>query len=136
MSQTPPGRIALPPPLTTADFSSAVLTDDSPAPSPSYPFSPASSSAPYPTGSVPLPKHRRSSYRPSFSTVGRSRSRRASRASRFGVPIDDDDLFEEDAQPKLPTLVPGIRPAYSTPLPTLPMVVLCIVRPRPRPRLY
>lgn len=28
---------------------------------------------------------------------------------------------------KLPTLVPGIRPAYSTPLPALPMVVLCIV---------
>jgi hypothetical protein len=34
---------------------------------------------------------------------------------------------EDDMAQKLPTLVPGIRPAYSTPLPTLPMVVLCIV---------
>lgn len=34
----------------------------------------------------------------------------------------------DDGQgPKIPTLVPGIRPAYSTPLPVLPMVVLCIV---------
>jgi hypothetical protein len=39
-----------------------------------------------------------------------------------------DDMLDEDLQqPKLPTLVPGIRPAYSTPLPVLPMVVLCIV---------
>jgi len=33
----------------------------------------------------------------------------------------------DDEGPKLPTLVPGIRPAYSTPLPMLPMIVLCIV---------
>lgn len=50
-------------------------------------------------------------YRRSFSTV---RERRASNV--------------EDDTPKLPTLVPGIRPAYSTPLPALPMIVLCIVR--------
>lgn len=35
-----------------------------------------------------------------------------------------------DEPAAIPALVPGIRPAYSTPLPTLPMVVLCIVSPQ------
>lgn len=43
------------------------------------------------------------------------------RVSRLAQLDDDGDA------PKLPTLVPGIRPAYSTPLPVLPMLVLCIV---------
>ena len=42
-----------------------------------------------------------------------------------------DDFDADEVNAKLPTLVPGIRTAYSTPLPVLPMVVLCIVRPPP-----
>lgn len=63
-----------------------------------------------------------SSVRPSFSTFrGDSyrRSRAASRSS-YHHAFDDDEI-------KLPSLVPGIRPAYSTPLPVLPIMVLCIV---------
>lgn len=71
-------------------------------------------------------RSRSRSARPSFAT---QRTRRGSRATM---------IIHDDADPnhggtgdgegvKLPTLVPGIRPAYSTPLPTLPMVVLCIV---------
>lgn len=67
----------------------------------SYSGSPSS-----PFASVPRPRR----VRPSFSTVGRNTIHE----------VDDE-------APKLPSLVPGIRPAYSTPLPTLPMVVLCIV---------
>lgn len=33
----------------------------------------------------------------------------------------------EEGKPAIPSLLPNIRPAYSTPLPVLPMVVLCIV---------
>ncbi|BEI92065.1 uncharacterized protein CcaverHIS019_0408850 [Cutaneotrichosporon cavernicola] len=60
-----------------------------------------------------------SSVRPSFSTFHEPhrRSRAASRSSHHH--FDDADF-------KLPSLVPGIRPAYSTPLPVLPMIVLCI----------
>ncbi|KLT39562.1 major facilitator superfamily MFS-1 [Cutaneotrichosporon oleaginosum] len=60
-----------------------------------------------------------SSVRPSFSTFREThrRSRAASRSSHHH--FEDEDI-------KLPSLVPGIRPAYSTPLPVLPMVVLCI----------
>jgi hypothetical protein len=61
--------------------------------------------------SVPHPRRR--SARPSFSTVGRN----TRRGSMVGG--DEEPL-------KLPTLVPGIRPAYSSPLPVLPMIVLCI----------
>lgn len=41
--------------------------------------------------------------------------------------LGDLDIPDEELVAKLPTLVPGIRPAYSTPLPVLPMIVLCIV---------
>ena len=43
--------------------------------------------------------------------------------------IIHDDMTDigDEGEVKLPTLVPGIRPAYSTPLPALPMAVLCIV---------
>lgn len=37
--------------------------------------------------------------------------------------------IEEEGKPAIPTLLPNIRPAYATPLPVLPMVVLCIVSP-------
>lgn len=57
-------------------------------------------------------------------------SRRGSRAT-LGRNRDVTGLlspgFDDGHTPKIPTLVPGIRPAYSTPLPVLPMVVLCIV---------
>jgi hypothetical protein len=49
--------------------------------------------------------------------------RKVSRATLRGL----EDLDADDEGAKLPSLVPGIRPAYSTPLPVLPMVVLCIV---------
>lgn len=68
-----------------------------------------------------------SSVRPSFSTFrgdSHRRSRAPSRVSSHHHAFEDDDI-------KLPSLVPGIRPAYSTPLPVLPMVVLCIVSWRP-----
>lgn len=63
-----------------------------------------------------------SSVRPSFSTFREPhrRSRAPSRVSSRHLGLDDEDI-------KLPSLVPGIRPAYSTPLPVLPMIVLCIV---------
>lgn len=35
--------------------------------------------------------------------------------------------FEAEGKPAIPVLVPGIRPAYSTPLPLLAMIVLSIV---------
>jgi hypothetical protein len=75
-----------------------------PGPSPSELFD---TSSPYSTGA----SHSRRP-RQSFSTAGRARR----------------DSFDD--VPKLPTLVPGIRPAYSTSLPMLPMVVLCIVSRR------
>lgn len=99
MTATPPGKIKLPPGPSPADVFD--MSTDSASPSP------------YST--VPMPKGHRRSIRPSFSTVGRG-TRRGSMAT----------ALEEDV-PKLPTLVPGIRPAYSTPLPMLPMIVLCIV---------
>ncbi|KAL1405116.1 hypothetical protein Q8F55_008739 [Vanrija albida] len=77
-----------------------------------------------PVAAAPSAASRRvSNVRPSFSTTRGSirTSRRVSRLNHHHG-LDDDD----DEQPKLPTLVPGIRPAYSTPLPTLPLVVLCI----------
>jgi hypothetical protein len=127
MSKTPPHRIQMPAPLTAADLSNNnALTDTSPSVfggrnSPSV-FdsvrSHAASSAAY---------GRRRSNRASFAT---QRTRRGSRATMI---IHDDmtDLGDgEEGEVKLPTLVPGIRPAYSTPLPTLPMAVLCIVSAR------
>jgi hypothetical protein len=98
---TPPSKLKLPPRPTPADLlGSSALNTDSPSNSPTSLF-----------GSVPHPKPRRTA-RPSFSTAGQRR---------------ESVIAHEDEVPKLPTLVPGIRPAYSTPLPTLPMVVLCIV---------
>lgn len=35
--------------------------------------------------------------------------------------------IEEEGKHAIPSLLPNIRPAYATPLPVLPMVVLCIV---------
>ncbi|KAK4689589.1 hypothetical protein P7C73_g509, partial [Tremellales sp. Uapishka_1] len=111
MTATPPNRISLPPRPTHSDIlGSSALDTDTPSPSP---LRQASTS-----GTVPLPKARRWTNRQSFSTVGRGR-----RASGSGAV---EDLIGEEEVLKLPTLVPGIRPAYSTPLPTLPMIVLCI----------
>lgn len=45
---------------------------------------------------------------------------------------DGDEIgshFEAEGKPPIPVLVPGIRPAYSTPLPLLAMIVLSIVSP-------
>lgn len=129
MAQTPPSTIRLPPPPTTSElYSNSALSTDSPASTSGSPFT-AHSTSPtnhrYGQASVPLPKSGgRRSVRASFSTVGKNR--RVSRAGTVGI---DEMVQDEDSAPKLPTLVPGIRPAYSTPLPTLPMIVLCIVGP-------
>lgn len=115
MAATPPNKIRLPPIPSTADFSDNAIAD-SPADStlsrrsPSYFTGSASGSR---TGSAHPPRR---SARQSFATL------RTRRGSRGTVLIHDD---AEDI--KLPTLVPGIRPAYSTPLPGLPMAVLSIV---------
>lgn len=105
MTATPPTRIAIPPRPDGADV-----------------FGTAASS--------PLEQVNRRiasrNLRPSFSTAGGGR-RRVSRAPLGGL----DDLDADEANAKLPTLVPGIRTAYSTPLPVLPMIVLCIVRADP-----
>lgn len=112
MAQTPPSKIRLPPQPSTADFSDNAIADSptTSTRSPSY----FSSGGP----SVPAPRR---SARQSFAT---QRTRRGSR----GTVLIHDDV--EDI--KLPTLVPGIRPAYSTPLPGLPMAVLSIVGSGPQ----
>lgn len=113
MTATPPTRISIPPRATPSDvFGSGA----SPAESPSDP----SASVPYPNSNRRLVSR---SLRPSFSTA--RGTRKVSRATLRG--LEDLGLDDEDEGAKLPTLVPGIRPAYSTPLPVLPMVVLCIV---------
>lgn len=110
MAQTPPSKIRLPPLPSTADFSDNAIAD---SPSASTSASDARSPSYFTGGSVPMPRR---SARQSFAT---QRTRRGSR----GTVLIHDDV--EDI--KLPSLVPGIRPAYSTPLPGLPMVVLSIV---------
>lgn len=56
------------------------------------------------------------------------RARRMSKASTLARSVLlSPGIDEEDGKPAIPTLLPNIRPAYSTPLPVLPMVVLCIV---------
>jgi hypothetical protein len=109
MSHTPPSRIRLPPHPSTGGFSDNAI-DLSPSASTLSRRSPS-----YFSNSVPPPRR---SARQSFATL---RTRRGSR----GTVLVHDDV--EDI--KLPTLVPGIRPAYSTPLPGLPMAVLSIVIP-------
>ena len=108
MTATPPTRISLPPRQPAPDvFGGASSPADSPSPS-----------GPYSNRHLVD-----RSLRPSFSTPGGRR--KVSRATLRG--LEGLGLDDEDESTKLPTLVPGIRPAYSTPLPVLPMVVLCIV---------
>lgn len=110
MTATPPSRIAIPPRPNGADVFGTGNGNAS-----SSPVDPATG---YPNRRIPS-----RSVRQSFSTVGGGR-RRVSRAPLGGL----EDLDPDEANAKLPTLVPGIRQAYSTPLPVLPMIVLCIVR--------
>lgn len=100
---TPPSKIRLPPPPSSSDFSDNAVTDS------------PSNDGRSPSFFTNVPGSRRSA-RQSFATL---RTRRGSR----GTVIVHDDVDDV----KLPSLVPGIRPAYSTPLPGLPMVVLSIV---------
>ncbi|WRT70167.1 uncharacterized protein IL334_007161 [Kwoniella shivajii] len=129
MTATPPSKISLPPRPTTTDLlGDSALSTDTPSPTVqrngldlnSPDGSPSFSRA---GGTLPrsASKSRRRSVRNSFASYGRN-GRRMSRGVEIGSPLPDD----EDLAPKLPTLVPGIRPAYSTPLPVLPMVVMCI----------
>ncbi|WVN86482.1 uncharacterized protein L203_101646 [Cryptococcus depauperatus CBS 7841] len=118
MTTTPPGKISLPPRPTSGDiFRNSAIASDTPSAS----HSP--SNAGYSRGTVPRPKGRTRSLRPSFSSGARMRSA-SSRGTPSGGAIDD--LVDQELAPKLPSLVPGIRPAYSTPLPILPMTVMCI----------
>jgi hypothetical protein len=50
-----------------------------------------------------------------------------SRASTLARSVLLSPGIDDEGKPAIPTLLPNIRPAYSTPLPVLPMVVLCIV---------
>jgi len=109
MTATPPARISLPPRQPPSDVFGAGASSPADSPSPSVPY--------------PNRHLINRSLRPSFSTVGGRR--KVSRATLRG--LEDLGLDDEDEGAKLPTLVPGIRPAYSTPLPVLPMIVLCIV---------
>lgn len=128
MTATPPDRIALPPKPTITDIlgGSSALASDTPSPQAHQSFnSPQSSAANgHSKGTIPRSKTRTKSARLSFSSYGRGRAA-SSRDPVSG--IVDDLLNDEDFGPKLPTLVPGIRAAYATPLPVLPMVVMCIV---------
>ncbi|WVQ84654.1 hypothetical protein IAT38_006809 [Cryptococcus sp. DSM 104549] len=119
MTATPPTQITIPPRPTSGDIlRGSALAIDTPSPSASnHNLNSPRSLGRAAGGSVPLPKGRR------HSTYGRSASRRISRGTPSGIV---DELFADDEAPKLPTLVPGIRPAYSTPLPVLPMIVMCI----------
>ncbi|OWZ76556.1 hypothetical protein C366_04995 [Cryptococcus neoformans Tu401-1] len=127
MTATPPDRIALPPKPTITDIlgGSSALASDTPSPQAHQSFnSPQSSAANgHSKGTIPRSKTRTKSARLSFSSYGRGRAA-SSRDPVSG--IVDDLLNDEDFGPKLPTLVPGIRAAYATPLPVLPMVVMCI----------
>lgn len=115
------------PPKPVRHLSALEVDDESPSPSPVKPTAQrsalgvglSSGISSHITTPIHKAQSRFSSYRPSMSSLrsGRIVSRRVSRA------VEDGD---EDG-PKLPSLVPGIRAAYSTPLPMLPMVVLCIV---------
>jgi hypothetical protein len=108
MTATPPAHITLPRRQPPSDvFGGSSSPADSPSPS-----------GPYSNRHLI-----NRSLRPSFSTAGGRR--KVSRATLRG--LEDLGLDDEDESTKLPKLVPGIRPAYSTPLPVLPMVVLCIV---------
>ncbi|KAK8853268.1 hypothetical protein IAR55_003970 [Kwoniella newhampshirensis] len=135
MSATPPTQIMLPPRPSTNDIlRGSALSTDTPSPStsahnhhlnsPNASPSVGRSSVGFGGGSLPLPKgRRRSTIRPSFSSTARGGggARRVSRAT-----VGEFEDLNDDETPKLPTLVPGIRPAYSTPLPVLPMIVMCI----------
>ena len=110
MTATPPSKIHLPPHPSQYDiFTDSALSTDTPSPT-------ASHSHTHPPAS-PV-SYRRRSTRPSFNTLNRSR-----RVSKAATAVADAVEVEEV---KLPSLVPGIRPAYSTPLPMLPMTVLCL----------
>lgn len=73
--------------------------------------------------------------RQSFSNQNRRASRVTSmhstkRRTLMSPGADGDEAgsqFEAEGKPAIPVLVPGIRPAYSTPLPLLAMIVLSIV---------
>ncbi|WWC72073.1 uncharacterized protein I206_106033 [Kwoniella pini CBS 10737] len=134
MTATPPSKINLPPRPTATDLlADSALSTDTPSPTVQRVHnlnldSPNGSPSHNGRAGGTLPRaasrsHRRS-VRNSFASYGRG-GRRMSRGTpglEIGSPLPD----EEDLQPKLPTLVPGIRPAYSTPLPVLPMIVMCI----------
>ncbi|KIR98446.1 hypothetical protein L804_04018 [Cryptococcus deuterogattii 2001/935-1] len=122
MTATPPGRIVLPPKPTVTDILGEPSALASGTPSPQIRQSSLAING-HSKGTLPNSKARRKSARPSFSSYGRGRAA-SSRGPAVG--IVDDLLDDEDFGPKLPTLVPGIRAAYATPLPVLPMIVMCI----------
>ncbi|WWC91764.1 uncharacterized protein L201_006711 [Kwoniella dendrophila CBS 6074] len=135
MTATPPSKISLPPRPTATDLlSDSALSTETPSPSTqrhshldlSLPNGSPSFAARQ-GGTLPraASKNHRRSVRNSFASYGRG-GRRMSRGTTPGLDIGSPLPDDEDLIPKLPTLVPGIRPAYSTPLPVLPMIVMCI----------
>ncbi len=141
MTATPPTRIDIPIRPTTLElFNSSAIQSETPSPSPSHnqrqqrqalsPLDTPNNTTSWQGSSIPLPKPRRWSNRQSFSATNKAGSGTGSgrRPSHAHSVHNHNALFaDDDMVVKLPTLVPGIRPAYSTPLPLLPMIVLCIV---------
>lgn len=116
-----PNHIKLPPQPAPDDvFSRPHNSALDTAPTPSDADSPAPS---------PGPKGKRSIYgkRQSIPSSDAYRSRRMSKASTLAKSVLLSPGIEEEGKPAIPTLLPNIRPAYATPLPVLPMIVLCIV---------
>lgn len=151
MASERPNHIKLPPQPAPGDvFSRQHNSALDTAPTPSDAASDADSPAGSPyrrsstRGDVPSSKGKRSALgrpsergvdRQSFgsaygSTSGNYRARRMSKASTLAR----EALMSagnDEGKPAIPSLLPNIRPAYSTPLPVLPMVVLCIVSGNP-----
>ncbi|ODN94720.1 hypothetical protein L198_04863 [Cryptococcus wingfieldii CBS 7118] len=128
MSATPPGNIKLPSRPTPNDIlGGSALAVETPSPAHVHGSNLDTASpndAGFSRGTVPRPKGHSRASRPSFGSYGRGHRLASSRGTPGG--IVDELLDEVEAAPKLPSLVPGIRPAYSTPLPVLPIAVLCI----------
>ncbi|WWC94943.1 hypothetical protein V866_001795 [Kwoniella sp. B9012] len=137
MTATPPSKISLPPRPTATDLlGDSALSTETPSPTVQRNLHNLNLNSPNGSpsfqarsgGTLPraASKSHRRSMRNSFASYGRG-GRRVSRGTPGGgVDIGSPLVDDEDLQPKLPTLVPGIRPAYSTPLPVLPMIVMCI----------
>lgn len=129
MASNRPSHIRLPPQPSPGDVFTRhqdSALDSAPTPSEASP-----AGSPYRQhGSIPSKGKNRDRPLQSFSSAAHGdayRARRMSRASTLARSVLLSPGIDDEGKPAIPTLLPNIRPAYSTPLPVLPMVVLCIV---------